>query len=144
MIIVSNSDIITAFLNLIIQSENEYQFALELQRTEEKKTQDVLHMLDLDNLNYKERAKLATQLKNIRQKRRRYKGEVEELECIVQFKKENKNLVNMLTQLLGKQRKVEKSHIDRHYTPKVLKRCDSNILNMQTFGHIHFLVQIYL
>ena len=124
MIIVSNSDIITAFLNLIIQSENEYQFALELQRTEEKKTQDVLHMLDFDNLNYKERAKLATQLKNIRQKRRRYKGEVEELECIVQFKKENKNLVNMLTQLLGKQRKVEKSHIDRHYTPKVLKRCE--------------------
>ena len=124
MIIVSNSDIITAFLNLIIQSENEYQFALELQRTEEKKTQDVLHMPDLDNLNYKERAKLATQLKNIRQKRRRYKGEVEELECIVQFKKENKNLVNMLTQLLGKQRKVEKSHIDRHYTPKVLKRCE--------------------
>ena len=124
MIIVSNSDIITAFLNLIIQSENEYQFASELQRTEEKKTQDDLHMLDLDNLNYKERAKLATQLKNIRQKRRRYKGEVEELECIVQFKKENKNLVNMLTQLLGKQRKVEKSHIDRHYTPKVLKRCE--------------------
>lgn len=124
MIIVSNSDIITAFLNLIIQSENEYQFALELQRTEEKKTQDVLHMLELDNLNYKERAKLATQLKNIRQKRRRYKDEVEELECIVQFKKENKNLVNMLTQLLGKQRKVEKNHIDRHYTPKVLKRCE--------------------
>lgn len=124
MIIVSNSDIITAFLNLIIQSENEYQFALELQRTEEKKTQDVLHMLELDNLNYKERAKLATQLKNIRQKRRRYKDEVEELECIVQFKKENKSLVNMLTQLLGKQRKVEKSHIDRHYTPKVLKRCE--------------------
>ena len=124
MIIVSNSDIITAFLNLIIQSENEYQFALELQRTEEKKTQDVLHMLELDNLNYKERAKLATQLKNIRQKRRRYKDEVEELECIVQFKKENKNLVNMLTQLLGKQRKVEKSHIDRHYTQKVLKRCE--------------------
>lgn len=124
MIIVSNSDIITAFLNLIIQSENEYQFALELQRTEEKKTQYVLHMLELDNLNYKERAKLATQLKNIRQKRRRYKDEVEELECIVQFKKENKNLVNMLTQLLGKQRKVEKSHIDRHYTPKVLKRCE--------------------
>jgi len=124
VIIVSNSDIITAFLNLIIQSENEYQFALELQRTEEKKTQDVLHMLELDNLNYKERAKLATQLKNIRQKRRRYKDEVEELECIVQFKKENKNLVNMLTQLLGKQRKVEKNHIDRHYTPKVLKRCE--------------------
>lgn len=124
MIIVSNSDIITAFLNLIIQSENGYQFALELQRAEEKKTQDILHMLELDNLNYKERAKLATQLKNIRQKRRRYKDEVEELECIVQFKKENKNLVNMLTQLLGKQRKVEKSHIDRHYTPKVLKRCE--------------------
>lgn len=75
MIIVSNSDIISAFLNLIIQSENEYQFALELQRAEEKKTQDVLHMLELDNLNYKERAKLATQLKNIRQKRRRYKDE---------------------------------------------------------------------
>lgn len=124
MIIVSNSDIISDFLNLIIQSENEYQFALELQRAEEKKTQDVLHMLELDNLNYKERAKLATQLKNIRQKRRRYKDEVEELECIVQFKKENKNIVNMLTQLLGKQRKVEKSHIDRHYTPKVLKRCE--------------------
>lgn len=85
MIIVSNSDIISAFLNLIIQSENEYQFALELQRAEEKKTQDVLH------------------IKNIRQKRRRYKDEVEELECIVQFKKENKNLVNLLTQLLGKQ-----------------------------------------
>lgn len=117
-----NSEIISSFLNLIKDAESDYQYAIEAQKVEETKTQDILHMLELDNLNYKERAKLATQLQEIRKVRRKYKAEVEELEEIVRFKREHENFLKLLRELLGRQRKIENIHGNRHYVPKIIKR----------------------
>lgn len=117
-----NSEIISSFLNLIKDAESDYRYAIEAQRVEETKTQDILHMIELDGLNYKERAKLATQLQEIRKVRRKYKDEVEELEEIVRFKREHENFLKLLRDLLGRQRKIEKIHGNRYYVPKIIKR----------------------
>ena len=94
------------------------------QHIEDLKTSDILHKLELENLNYKERAKLATQLATIRKDRRKYKDEYDEYEeyiDIVNFAKENEKLIHQLEQLLGSVRKIEKYHSERQYVPRVIK-----------------------
>lgn len=118
MIELNNSEIIKAFLDLLRTAKSGYEYAHEHQIAEEKKTQDILHRLELENTKYRERAKLATQLMNVRQKRREYKDECEEYEDIVEFVTNNKGFVNKLEQLLGQVRKVEQYHESRRYTPK--------------------------
>ncbi len=86
--------------------------------TENKKTQDYLHKIELENLNYKERAKLSTKLMENRKLRRKYKDEYEELLPLSNFVAENKVFIRKLEQLLGEVRKVEKYHTNRQYFSK--------------------------
>lgn len=86
--------------------------------TENKKTQDYLHKIELENLNYKERAKLSTKLMENRKLRRKYKDEYEELSPLSNFVAENKVFIRKLEQLLGEVRKVEKYHTNRQYFSK--------------------------
>ena len=85
-------------------------------------TQDYLHTLELGELGYSERAKIATQLKNCRKLRRECKDTVEILTPLVQFldSDRGKQLVNLLREALGKTRKVEKMMETRVYHPRVL------------------------
>jgi len=110
------------FLDFIDSAASEYTFCLESMKNEERLTQDLLHKLELDDLNYRERSKVATQLSLNRQKRRSFKDSVEELEPIVDFLNDpkNKSVLNALTQLLGEVRKVERYHSNRFYIPKVI------------------------
>lgn len=87
-------------------------------------TQDYLHMLELEELNYSERAKLATKLMQCRQLRREYKDTVEILEPLVQFldSDRGRNMLNLLREALGKTRKVEKLMENRMYFPRVLDK----------------------
>ena len=89
-------------------------------------TQDYLHKLELDNLDYKERAKVATQLAHCRQQRRECKDTVEVLEPLVQFLESDKgkNLLNLMREALGKTRKVEERLETRTYVPRVLPQED--------------------
>jgi len=116
------SQILKTFLDFVENAKSEYNFNLEAMKNEERITQDYLHMLELEGLNYRERSKIATQLVANRQARRNYKDAVEELEPIVEFFEEahNRNLINQLSQLLGQVRKVENYHQKRFYIPKVV------------------------
>lgn len=89
----------------------------------DKLTQDYLHKLELGNLDYKERAKVATQLAKCRQQRREHKDTVEVLEPLVQFLESDKgkNLFNLVRETLGKTRKVEERLGTRTYVPRVLQ-----------------------
>ena len=86
-------------------------------------TQDYLHKLELDNLDYKERAKVATQIAKCRQARRACKDTVEVLKPLVEFLESDrgKNLYNLVREALGKTRKVEERMEARTYIPRVLK-----------------------
>lgn len=113
-----NSETIEIFLTLFREAETRCAFAEELLEQTNKKTQDILHYLELENPNYKESAKKATELKKVRKQRRQYKDEVEELADIASFVRENRKVIHDLEQLLGKVRKVEKYHAERQYVPK--------------------------
>lgn len=79
--------------------------------------------LELENLDYRERAKVATQLAQCRRIRRECKDTVEVLEPLVQFLESDKGktLYNLVRETLGKTRKVEERMETRVYIPRVLE-----------------------
>lgn len=117
------SECISEFLNLITEAQSHYKFCSDELNKQDKLTQDYLHSLELDDLKYEERSRLATKLATNRKDRRYYKDRVEELEPIVNFfnDQQNKKMVDKLTQVLGACRKAESYHKDRKYVPRVLK-----------------------
>ena len=121
--IARHSHAIKAFLDFMDSVQTEYNYNLEAMKNEDRITQDYLHKLELEGLNYRERSKIATQLSHNRQQRRNYKDMVEELEPIVEFLAEarNRSVLNGLSQLLGQVRKVENYHERRFYMPKVIE-----------------------
>lgn len=90
----------------------------------ERLTQDYLHKLELEGLNYKERAKVATQLQKCRQTRRQHKDTAEILEPLVQYieSERGKQLMNCLREALGKTRKAEEKMKSRMYWPRELEQ----------------------
>lgn len=114
------SDELKAFLDFVRESETQYLLALEVMKTEEKRTQDLLHAIEFEP-HADARSKLATRMRASRIARRESKDVVEELEPIVDFMsiQSNRKVIEQLTQILGKIRKVEKYHASRTYHPRV-------------------------
>lgn len=77
-------------------------------------------------MDYRERAKIATQLSKCRQERRASKDTVETLEPFVEFieSEKGKQTMNLMREALGKTRKVEQRMENRTYRYKVLDRDD--------------------
>ena len=103
------------FLNLITEAQRDYQWNYdEVNR---------LDRLELDGLDYRGRAKVATQIKDCRQLRRASKDTVEVLEPLMEFinSDKGKNLLNLLREILGKTRRVEQYMENRSYRRKVLQ-----------------------
>lgn len=86
-------------------------------------TQDLLHKLELGDLPYKERAKVATQLARCRQSRRECKDTIQVLQPLIDYlgTEKGRQLNNLLGEVLGKTRNVEKLMETRVYHPRVLK-----------------------
>lgn len=116
------SESICAFLEMAEDARRDYEWNYEQVGIMDKLTQDYLHKLELETLDYKERAKIATKLTKCRRDRRACKDTVEVLEPLVQFLESDKgkNLFNLMRETLGKTRKVEKSMETRAYIPRVL------------------------
>ncbi len=116
------SQFIKDFLDFIQNAKADYDYNFEAMRKEDRITQDYLHMLELEDLSYRERSKIATKLTANRQARRTHKDMVEELEPIIEFLSDpmNKKILDQMSQLLGKVRKIEGYHQNRFYTPKVI------------------------
>lgn len=110
------------FCCLMENAQKDYAWNYEEVNRLDRLTQDYLHKLELDGLDYKERAKVATLLAQCRQKRRKCKDTVEVLEPLVQFldSDKGKNLYNLVREALGKTRKVEERMETRTYVPRVL------------------------
>ncbi len=116
---INKSQYIELFLAFLKKTESEYMWSIEKEKEQDDLTQDILHCLELEDIGYHERARLAKYLAETRQERRKYKDTVEELKPIVEFIHENKKMLNIMEQLLGIVRKQEKRHKNRKYCPKV-------------------------
>ena len=111
---------IKQFTDFLSGAQSAYAIELDGMHKEEKRLQDFLHAIEFEP-SAKERSKICTKLYRSRLERRRYKDIVEELEEVIQFcdNPQNKKVLNQLTQLLGRARKVEKYHRERQYIPRV-------------------------
>ena len=118
---------ISDFCKMAEEAKNDYVWNSEEVNRLDKLTQDYLHMLELDGLNYEERAKVATKLSKCRQLRRTSKDTVEILEPFVLFLESDKgkNLLNLMKEALGKTRRVEERMIGRTYRFKVYEPTSS-------------------
>jgi len=116
------SEAISSFCRLMDDAQKDYAWNYTEVGRMDKLTQDYLHKLELDNLDYRERAKVATALAKCRRQRRESKDTVEILEPLVEFlsSDKGKNLLNLMREVLGKTRKVEKSMETRTYIPRIL------------------------
>ena len=111
------------FLNLITEAQRDYQWNYDEVNRLDRLTQDYLHQLELDGLDYRGRAKVATQIKDCRKLRRASKDTVEVLEPLMEFinSDKGKNLLNLLRETLGKTRRVEQYMETRSYRRRVLQ-----------------------
>lgn len=116
------SENIKVFLDFLRECETQYKIAYDAVNTEDKRGQDLLHMIEFEP-STKERNKLCTRLRDSRIERRKNKDIVEELQPIIEFsiEKQHKRTLDQLAQLLGAVRKVEKYHENRTYHPRVEK-----------------------
>ena len=115
------SEVIQDFMSHIKQWQLEYDLARGKVEVEDKRLQDLLHELEF-SANAKERNRVASKLRESRRIRRENKDKVLLLEYTIQFfdDKQNRDTLNRLTQLLGKQKKQEAFlQSARTYTPRM-------------------------
>lgn len=115
-----NSEQISAFLRFCTESEKNLAGSSVRELQLNNTTQDILHDLELGDLNYKERAKVATKLAGVRRERRIEKDAIEELEDFVSWYSDpnTKRVLDQLRNVLGKVRKQEEYHENRVYKKK--------------------------
>lgn len=120
---------ISEFCNMVADAQQNYLWNQEELSRLDKLTQDYLHKLELENLDYKGRAKIATRLSLCRKMRRASKDTIEVLEPFMSFlnSDKGKNMMNLMREALGKTRKVEEKMNNRTYRFKVLEgSCEKN------------------
>lgn len=86
-------------------------------------TQDYLHKLELEDLDYASRAKVATAISKSRKERRKCKDRVEVLQPLMDYltSEKGKTMLNLLKEVLGKTRKAEERHEKRVYANRRLE-----------------------
>ena len=116
------SETISNFCDMVTEVKSDYEWNKAEVNRLDRLTQDYLHQMELNGLNYRERAKVATQLTKCRQLRRESKDTVETLEPFVEFieSEKGKQIMNFMKEALGKTRKVENYMQTRTYRYKEL------------------------
>ena len=117
------SGTVSNFIHTMSEAKEDYAWNTANMRRMDQLTQDYLHKLELGDLDYKERARVATALAKCRQIRRSSKDTTELLEPLMQFLDSDKGrqMMNLMKEVLGKTRKVEEKMEDRIYYPRVLE-----------------------
>ena len=94
----------------------------EIKKTELERN-DLLHELELGNLNAVELTKVAVELRDILKERRQYKDELAKVMTLKGFtdKYNNKLITGDIIQTLKNLRTLKKNNESRKYTPRVIK-----------------------
>lgn len=94
----------------------------EIKRVELERD-DLLHELELGNLNAVELTKVAVVLRDVMKERRKYKDELARVMTLKGFtdKYNNKLIIGDILQVLKNLKTLESNNEKRHYTPRVIK-----------------------
>ena len=116
------SEEVSRFLKFVETAKSDYNWNKQQMEKQEALTQDYLHQLELEHLDYKERAKVATKLAQCRKDRREAKDVVESLEPFINYINAQEKPLNLLRETLGKIMKEEQKTTTRTYRFKVLEK----------------------
>lgn len=117
-----HSEQISAFLKFLQQVRSDYTYCYEQVGQADKLTQDLLHDLEPEELGYRERAKIATRLRQARRDRRENKDMVEvtgKFLAVIDQPQVAK-VIESFKQMLGEVRKVEQYHVNRTYKRRIM------------------------
>ena len=119
---------ISGFLKTMESARRDYEWNYDEVGRLDRLTQDYLHMLELNDMSYGERAKLATKLAKTRRERRESKDTVEILTPLYDFLESDKgrNMINLMKEALGKTRKAERLMDIREYHYRVFEPDDDD------------------
>lgn len=112
---VNNSVTLSDFLNWLREVKSDYGHAQDVLKWCDDATQDILHKFELEPVKYKERARIATKLQNIRRERRAAKDMIRVMEDIAAWIDSNSAVIKSLERLLGSVRKAEGKLDNRMY-----------------------------
>lgn len=103
--------------------EEEYSNLLQELTNKEAEQQDLLHELELNNLNAVEITKVAIDLKRVRKERRIIKNDIERVKLIKSFtdKYNNRFITNEIKTLIKELYKLQRKQENRKYEPRILK-----------------------
>lgn len=112
------------FCTFVANAQQDYNYYREEVGKMDKLTQDYLHDLESGRLNYRERAKLSTELARCRRARRNSKDIVEMLTPLIEFceSEKGRQAIYTLQGVLGKTRKIERNMNVRSYHYRVLNK----------------------
>lgn len=116
------SEQLSDFLKFIRDCNTDKKLYTEYVETEDKKTQDILHKIELNTLKRDEKTKIVTKLQEVRRTRREFKDKIEVVEDICKYFEDptHISMIRDLEQILGKIRKIEERQGNKIYVPRVL------------------------
>ena len=119
-------EILVIMKNFFEGVEKEHSELIEELTNKELEQQDLLHKLELNNLNAVEITKVAIELKRVRKERRIIKNDIERIRLIKNFtdKYNNKFIGNEINVLLKELKKLKKRQENRKYEPRILKNIE--------------------
>ena len=120
------SVVLKSHIDFLKNLRYEYRDCEEKLKVCNQTLQDYLHSLELDDLNYKQRAKIATQIAKLRKERREYKDRIQILEPIVKHLDNNhKIIIEDICNIIGNIKQIETRLEERVYTNRVLDNTDT-------------------
>lgn len=119
-------EILVIMKNFFEGIEKEYSELIEELTNKELEQQDLLHELELNNLNAVEITKVAVDLKKVRKERKIIKNDIERIRLIKNFtdKYNNKFIGNEINILLKELKRLKKRQENRKYEPRILKNIE--------------------
>ena len=106
------------FLDYLRATEQQLHIAEQSEQEANDATQDILHRLELCDLQDEEAGDLAYKLREVRRRRRAAKDQTDQAAPVVAWLEDHRPVVKELERLLGEVRKQERRAKDRIYTPK--------------------------
>lgn len=109
--------------NFFEEIEKEHSDLIKELTNKELEQQDLLHELELSNLDAVEITKVAISLKKVRKERRIIKNDIERVKIIKNFtdKYNNRFIANEINGLIKELKKLKKRQENRKYEPRILK-----------------------
>lgn len=116
------------FLIYLRETEQQMHMAAQSEQEANDATQDILHRLELCDIDGETAETLALKLQAVRRQRRKAKDVLDQAILISEWMESHRPMVKELERLLGEVRKQERKSQNRIYTPR------TSILEEKSYG----------